>query len=90
MIGWQSEQSEIRDTFFQQLDTLRKSTLTEIQERERLRKLKIDETMKKEANVISKGHLKSVDSMAEITDAVYAMEKTINGHERGKSAASKR
>ena len=71
----QSEQSEIRDTFFQQLDTLKKSTLTESQER--LRKLKIDEKMKEEANMISEDHLKSVDSMAEITDAVYAMAKTI-------------
>ena len=73
----QSEQSEMRDTFFQQLDTLKKSTLTEFQERERLRKLKIDEKMKEEANVILEDHLKSVDSMAEITDAVYAMAKTI-------------
>ena len=73
----QSEQSEMRDTFFQQLDTLKKSTLTEFQERERLRKLKIDEKMKEEANVISEDHLKSVDSMAEITDAIYAMVKTI-------------
>ena len=45
----QSEQSEMRDTFFQQLDTLKKSTLTEFQERERLRKLKIVEKMKEEA-----------------------------------------
>ena len=59
----QSEQSEMRDTFFQQLDTLKKSTLTEFQERERLRKLKIDEKMKEEANVILEDHLKSVDSM---------------------------
>ena len=66
----QSEQSEMRDTFFQQLDTLKKSTLTDFQERERLRKLKIDEKMKEEANVILEDHLKSVDSMAEITDAV--------------------
>ena len=73
----QSEQSEMRDTFFQQLDTLKKSTLTEFQERGRLRKLKIDEKMKEEANVILEDHLKSVDSMAEITDAVYAMAKTI-------------
>ena len=73
----QSEQSEMRDTFFQQLDTLKKSTLTEFQERERLRKLKIDEKMKEEANVILEDHLKSVDSIAEITDAVYAMAKTI-------------
>ena len=73
----QSEQSEMQDTFFQQLDTLKKSTLTESQERERLRKLKIDEKMKEEANVILEDHLKSVDSMAEITDAVYAMAKTI-------------
>ena len=73
----QSEQSEMRDTFFQQLDTLKKSTLTEFQEKERLRKLKIDEKMKEEANVILEDHLKSVDSIAEITDAVYAMAKTI-------------
>ena len=73
----QSEQSEMQDTFFQQLDALKKSTLTESQERERLRKLKIDEKMKEEANVILEDHLKSVDSMAEITDAVYAMAKTI-------------
>ena len=73
----QSEQSEMRDTFFQQLDTLKKSTLTEFQERERLRKLKIDEKIKEEANVILEDHLKSVDSMAEVTDAVYPMAKTI-------------
>ena len=73
----QNEQSEMRDTFFQQLDTLKKSTLTESQERERLRKLKIDEKMKEEANVILENYLKSVDSMAEITDAVYATAKTI-------------
>ena len=73
----QSEQSEMQDTFFQQLDTLKKSTLTEFQERERLRKLKIDEKMKEEANVILEDHLKSVDSMAEKADAVYAMAKTI-------------
>ena len=73
----QSEQSEMQDTFFQQLDTLKKSTLTEFQERERLRKLKIDEKMKEEANVILEDHLKSVDSIAEITDAVYPMAKTI-------------
>ena len=48
----QSEQSEMRDTFFEQSDTLKKSTLTEFQERERLRKLKIDEKMKEEVNVI--------------------------------------
>ena len=76
--GRQSEQSERRDTFFQQLDTLKKSTLTEFQERERLRKLKTDEKMKEEANVILEDHLKSVDSMAEITDAVYAMGKQLN------------
>ena len=73
----QGEQSEMLDTFFQQLDTLKKYTLTESQERERLRKLKIDEKMKEEANVILEDHLKSVDSMAEITDAVCAMAKTI-------------
>ena len=73
----QTEQSEMRDTFFQQLDTLKKSTFTEFQERERLRKLKMDEKMKEEANMILEDHLKSVDSMAEITDAVYAMAKTI-------------
>ena len=73
----QSEQSEMRDTFCQWLDTQKESTLTEFQERERLRKLKIDEKMKEEANVILEDHLKSVDSMAEITDAVYAMAKTI-------------
>ena len=33
--------------------------------------------MKEEANVILEDHLKGVDSMAEITDAVYAMAKTI-------------
>ena len=73
----QSEQSEMRDTFFQQLDTLKKATLTEFQERERLRKLRIDERMKEEANVILEDHLKSVDAVAEITNAVYAMAKTI-------------
>ena len=73
----QSEQSEMRDTFFQQLDTLKKSTLTEFQEREMLRKLKVNEKMKEEANVILEDHLKSVDSIAEITDAVCAMAKTI-------------
>ena len=73
----QSEQSEMWDTIFQQLDTLKKSTLTESQERERLRKLKIDEKMQEEANMILEDHLKSVDSMVEITDAVYAMVKTI-------------
>ena len=73
----QSEQSEMRDTFFQHLDTLKKSTLTEFQERERLRKLKTDEKMKEEANVILEDNLKSVDSLAEISDAVYAMAKTI-------------
>ena len=62
----QSEQSEMRDTFFQWLDTLKKSTLTEFQERERLRKLKMGEKMKEEANVILEDHLKSVDSMAEM------------------------
>ena len=67
----------MRDIFCQQLDTLKKSTLTESQERERLRKLKIDEKMKEAANVILEDHLKSVDSMAEIADAVYAMAKTI-------------
>ena len=51
--------------------------MTEIQERERLRKLKIDEKMKEEANVILEDYLKSEDSMAKITDAVYAMTKTI-------------
>ena len=73
----QSEQNEMQDTFSQQLDRLMKYTLTEFQERERLRKLKIDEKMKEEANAILKNHLKSVDSMAEITDAVYAMAKAI-------------
>ena len=43
--------------------------MTEFQERERLRKLKIDEKMKEEANVILEDHLKSVDSMAEVIDA---------------------
>ena len=57
----QSEQSEMQDTFFQQLDTLKESTLTEFQERNRLRKLKIDEKMKEEANAILKYCLKSVD-----------------------------
>ena len=74
----QNEQSEMRDTFFQQLDTLKKSKLTESQERERLRKLKIDEKMKEEANVILEDHLKSVDSMAEITDAVTQWRKQLN------------
>ena len=32
--------------------------------------------MKEEANAILGDHLKSVDSMAEVTDAVYAMAKT--------------
>ena len=32
--------------------------------------------MKEEANVILEDHLKSVDSITEITDAVYAMAKT--------------
>ena len=73
----QSEQSEMQDTFSQQLGRLMKYTLTEFQERERLRKLKIDEKMKEEANAILENHLKSVESMAEITDAVYAMAKTI-------------
>ena len=60
------------------MDTLKKPTLTEFQDRERLRKLRIDEKMKEEANLIVEDHLKSVDSVAEITDAVYAMAKTIH------------
>ena len=81
----------MRDTFFQQLDTLKKSTLTEFQERERLRKLKIDEKMKEEANVILEDHLKSVNSMAEITDVVYTMAKTIEQlMSMNESAESKR
>ena len=52
--------------------------MTEFQERERLRKLKMDEKMKEEANVILEDHLKSVASMAEITDSVYAIAKTID------------
>ena len=61
----QGEQSEMQDTFSQQLDRLMKYTLTEFQERGRLRKLKIDEKMKEEANAILENHLKSVDSMGE-------------------------
>ena len=68
----------MRDTFFQQLDTLKKSTLTEFQERERLRKLKIDEKMKEEANVILEDHLESVYSIAEITDADTQWRKQLN------------
>ena len=33
--------------------------------------------MEEETNVILEDHLKSVDSMVEITDSVYAMAKTI-------------
>lgn len=64
---------ELESLFNDQLTNLNHSTMTEMEPRERLRKLKVTTELQKKADSI----LGPVDTILEITDKVYAMGKAV-------------
>ena len=53
------------------------TTKDDIEERERLMKVKLIQERKQSANRIMAGHLKDKNSIPEITDAVYAIARAL-------------
>ena len=53
------------------------TTKDDIEERERLIKVKLSEEIKESVNRIMANHLRDKNSLPEITDAVYAMARAM-------------
>lgn len=69
---------QLTESFREELEKLRKTTLHEIKEREKLQKVKVPSNIAASANSILSQHLATHRGFGEITDAVYAMGRAIN------------
>ena len=63
--------------FVKQLNILEKITLNEIEQREKLLKVRMTPKVEGSANIITEKHMKNVEDITVITDAVYAMGKAV-------------
>ena len=80
------EDKELQQLFIQKLKGLKRSTMFEIEPREKLSKLKMPTELEESADRILDQHMHEVDTIPEITDKVYAMGRAI---ERKKGIAQK-
>ena len=80
------EDKELEQLFIQQLKGLKRSTMFEIEPREKLSKLKMPTELQGSADRILDQHMHEVDTIPEIADKVYAMDKVkrkpTNGNRR--------
>ena len=77
---------ELEQLFIQQLKGLKRSTMFEIEPREKLSKLKMPTELQESADRILDQHMHEVDTIPEITDKVYTMGRAT---ERKKGIAQK-
>ena len=77
MEGSELIDEELESLFNEQLTNMNHSTMTEMEPREKLRKTKVPIELQEKADSILGHHLRGVDTMAEITDKVYAMGKAV-------------
>ena len=68
---------ELEAIFDDQLTNLKHVTMTDIEPREKLRKLKMPAELQERANSTLRKYLRGVDTIPEITDKVYAMGKAV-------------
>ena len=68
---------ELMSIFNDQLQSLTSSTLTAINPREKLKKLKVPVELQKKADGVLRLSLRGVDTIPEITDKVYAMGRAL-------------
>ena len=70
--GLKEEDRDLEVMFIDQLENIKNSTLLQIEPREKLPKVKIDNQLKESANWVLGRFLKEVDAIPEICDKVYA------------------
>lgn len=70
--------ADLEREFVKQLNLLEKTTITEIEPREKLLKVRMTPKVEGSANRILEKHMKNVEEIAVITDAVYAMGSSRN------------
>ena len=71
------EDKELEDIFLKQIENQKFSTLTEMEPRNKLHKLKLSKEIEESANRILYSYLSEEDNIPEVTDKVYAMGKAI-------------
>ena len=71
------EDQDLEAKFINQLENLTHSSLIQIDPREKLPKVKLDNQLKESAKRILSAYLKEVDTIPEICDKVYAMGRAI-------------
>ena len=71
------EDEDLRELFQAQMETVITTTKDDIEETERLMKVKLNEEKKKSVNRIVANHLRDDNSLPEIVDAVHAMARTV-------------
>ena len=75
--GLKEEDRDLEVMFIDQLENIKNSTLLQIEPREKLPKVRIDNQLKESANRVLGRFLKEVDTIPEICDKVYAMGRAI-------------
>ena len=68
---------DLRELFQVQMERVMTTTKDDIEERERLIKVKLSEEIKESVNRIMANHLRDKNSLPEIIDAVYAMARAM-------------
>ena len=68
---------DLRELFQAQMERLMTTTKDDIEERERLMKVKLREEIKQSANRIMANHVRDKTSLPEITDTVYVMARAL-------------
>ena len=71
------EDEDLRELFQAQMETVITTTKDDIEETERLMKVKLNEEKKKSVNRIVANHLRDDNSLPEIIDAVYSMARAV-------------
>ena len=89
------DEREMQIRFMQNLNKLSPTTIQNIEERDRLIKIKVNisETELANVNKVLEKHLSNTDNVCKIVDAVYAMGRTIEermGIKRGKKKTKKK
>ena len=73
-----AKDQELEKPFITHLENLCHCSMLELVPREKLPKVRLTNELQKSANKILKMYLKSADTLPEVTDIVYAMEKAID------------
>ena len=71
------EDEDLRELFQTQMERVMMAAKDDIEERERLVKVKLREEIKQSQKKIMANHLRARNSLPEITDAVYAMTRVV-------------